>query len=90
MAAIFDFRHTQSSDSISTSLSVLSEPEKMGIAVGISLLLWLKAEIYVISFLLPVLSRHFGYLVGATLVMTPPSCRPAKFKESQQSVSVNS
>ena len=38
MAASFDFRHTQTSDSIPTSLSVLLHPENMGIAVGISFL----------------------------------------------------
>jgi len=35
MAAIFDLRHTQTSDSIPTSLSVLSNPKNMGIADGI-------------------------------------------------------
>ena len=45
MAAIFDFRHTQTSDSIPISLSVLPDPENMGIADGIVLLSWLKAEI---------------------------------------------
>jgi len=38
MAAIFDLRHTQTSDSIPTSLSVLPNPKNTGIAVGISLL----------------------------------------------------
>ena len=65
MAAIFDIRRAQTSDSIPTSLFVLPDPESMGIAFGISQLAWLKAEIYVISNLLPVLSRHIGYLVGA-------------------------
>ena len=41
---------------------MLPDPENMGKAVGISLLSWLTAEIYVISYLLPVLSRHIGYL----------------------------
>ena len=81
MAAIFDFRHALASDSISTSLSVLPDCENMGKAVEITLLSWLKAEIYVISCLLPVLSRHFGYLVIATLVLTPPSCSPAIFRK---------
>ena len=45
MAAIFDFRHTQTSDSIPTSLSVLSDSESMGIAVGISLLSCIEADI---------------------------------------------
>jgi len=38
IAAIFDLRHTQTSDSITTSLSVLPNPKNMGVAVGISLL----------------------------------------------------
>ena len=38
MAAILDFQQTQTSGSILTSLSVLPDPENMGIAVGTSLL----------------------------------------------------
>jgi len=38
MAANFDLRHIQESDSISTSLSVLPNPKNMGINIGISLL----------------------------------------------------
>ena len=44
MVAIFDFQHKQTSDSILTSLSVLPDPENMNIAVGISSLLCLQAE----------------------------------------------
>ena len=76
MAAIFDFRHTQTSDSIPFSLSVLPDPENIGNAVGIALLSCLKAEIYVISYLPLVLSRQIGYLAGAPLVLTPPTCSP--------------
>jgi len=36
MAVIFDLLHTQTSDSIPTSLSVLPNPQNIGIAVGIS------------------------------------------------------
>ena len=54
MAAIFDFRHPQTSNSIHTSLSVLPDPENMGTAVGISLLSCVGAELFVMSFLLPV------------------------------------
>ena len=36
MVAIFDYRHTQMSDSIPASLSVLPDPENMDKAVGIS------------------------------------------------------
>ena len=42
----------------STSLSVLTDPENMGIAVGTSLLLCTGAQIYVMSFLLLVNGRH--------------------------------
>ena len=61
LAAIFDFRHIQTSDSILTSFSVLPDPENMGLAVGISLLSCLRAEIYVLSFLLPVIGRHLRF-----------------------------
>jgi len=43
MAAIFDLRYTQTSDSIPTSVSVLLNPKNMGIAVGILLLLCIEA-----------------------------------------------
>jgi len=46
MAAIFDLRHTQTSDSIPTSLSVLPDPKNMGIAVGILLLSCIEAQIF--------------------------------------------
>ena len=39
------------------------------------------AEIYVISYLLPGLSRYIGYLVGATLALTSPTGSPAIFKK---------
>ena len=45
MAAIFDLRNTQTSESIPTSLYVLPDPENMGIGVGISLLSRIEAEI---------------------------------------------
>ena len=82
MAAIFDFRRAQTLDNTPTSLFVLPDPENIGIAVGISLLSWLKAEIYVISYLLPVLNRHIGYLVGAIFVLTPLSCSHTIVKKS--------
>ena len=83
MATIFDFRHTRTSYSIPASLYVLPDPENLGIAVEISLLSRLKAETCVIFDLLPVLSRHIGYLVGVTLVLTPPPCSPAISRKSQ-------
>ena len=61
MAAIFDLRHTRTSDSNPTSLFELPDPKNMGIAVEISLLSCIEAEIYVISFLLPVNGRHLRF-----------------------------
>ena len=55
MVAIFDFLHFQTSDSILTSLTVLLDPENMGIAVGISLLSWVEAEIRVTEFIAAIL-----------------------------------
>ena len=46
-AAIFYFRHTQTSDSVTTILSVLPDRENMGIVHGISLLQCIEAEIQV-------------------------------------------
>ena len=46
------------SKSLPTSLSVLPDPEIRGEAVEISMLACIEAEIYVISFLLPVIGRH--------------------------------
>ena len=57
MAAIFDFRDTQTSDSLPISFSVLPDPENVGIAVGISLLSGIQAENYVISYELQVTGR---------------------------------
>ena len=46
MGAIFEFRHTQTSDSHPTSLSVLPDSENTGKAVAISLLSCIKTQIY--------------------------------------------
>jgi len=54
MAAIFDFSLFRTSGILRSSLIGLSDLENMGIAVGISLLSCIEAEIYVISHLLPV------------------------------------
>jgi len=45
-------------NSIPSSLSVLLDPGNMSVAVGISLLSCIRAEIYVMSYLLPVNGRH--------------------------------
>ena len=55
MAAILDFQQNQTSDSLRNSLVVhVAQPENMGKAVGISLLSWIIAKIYVVPLLLPV------------------------------------
>ena len=61
MAAIFDFQHIQTSDSIPTCLFVLPDTENMGIAVGILLQSCIEAEILVITFF----SRHLGFLTAS-------------------------
>jgi len=46
---------------IPSSLSVLPDPRNMSVAVGISLLSCIRAEVYVISYLLPVNGRHLWF-----------------------------
>ena len=53
MATIFDCQHTHTSDSIPTSLSVLPNTDNMGIAIEISLLSCVKAEIRITEFTEP-------------------------------------
>jgi len=56
MAAIFgsQYAQTRMQDCIPSSISVLPDPRNIGVAVGISLLSCIRAEIYLISYLLPV------------------------------------
>ena len=68
-----------------------------GVAVGILFLTSVELKLYCMLYavhnlylLLPVLSRHIGYLVGARLVLFSPSCSPIIFGKSHQSVRVNS
>ena len=58
MAAIFDFQQTQTSDTLQICLSVLADPQNMGIAIGISLLSCIETEEYVIAYVLPVNGGH--------------------------------
>jgi hypothetical protein len=62
MAAIFDFQHTQTSESILTSLSVLPNPQNLGITVGMSLLSGIKAMIkmFYMSFRFMAAFLNFG------------------------------
>jgi len=61
LATIFNLIHTQAYDSIPSSLDLLSDPGNTGVAVGISLLSCIRAEIYVISYPLPVSGRHLCF-----------------------------
>jgi len=57
-ATIFDFSLTPTHGSVQVSPVLLPDLETIGIAVGMSLLSCLQAEIYVISYPHPVSSRH--------------------------------
>ena len=61
MASLFDFPLIRSLGSLRSSLVVVPDAENISIAVGISLLSRIRAEIYVISYLLPVIGRHRGF-----------------------------
>ena len=81
MAAIFYFRHNRTSDSILTSLFVLPDLENMGIAVEISLLSCLEAEIYVSFYALPVMAAIFDFRHTQTRTVFPsvsPCCPTPK------------
>jgi len=58
MAAIFDLSPIRSSGILRSTSVVLLNLENVGIPVGISLLSCMEAEIYVISYLLPVNGSH--------------------------------
>jgi len=58
MAGFLDFRLPFTSGSTGTSSTELLDLENVGEAVEMLLLSWVRAEIYVISYLLPVNGRH--------------------------------
>jgi hypothetical protein len=58
LAAIFDISLIRTWGSVRGSLVVLPDLENMGLAVGISFLLCIEAEIHVIFYLLPVDNSH--------------------------------
>jgi len=67
MAAIFDLSLIRTSDSLRSSLVVSPDLENMGIAVGISLLSCIEAEICVISYLLLVNGSHLWFLMDPNI-----------------------
>ena len=58
MAAIFDLTVIPTSESTDINFAVLLDPEIVWVAVGISLLSHIRAEIYVIAYVLPVNGGH--------------------------------
>jgi len=62
MAAIFDLSPIHTSGILRSTSVVLPDLENIGIAVGISLVSCMEAEIYVISYLLPVNGSHLCFL----------------------------
>ena len=74
MAVIFDLIKTQTSDSIPTSLFVLSDPENMGNAVEIPFFIsWIKAEKYVMSFHFRLMAAIFYFRHTQTSDSIPTS-----------------
>jgi len=62
MAAIFDLFPIRTSGILRSTSVVLPNLENVGIAVGISLLSCMEADIYVILYLLPVNGSHLWFL----------------------------
>ena len=62
MAAIFDLPVTPTSASIHTSITVLLDPENVGVAVGVLLLFHIEAEIYEITYVLPIIGGHLCFI----------------------------
>ena len=60
MAAIFDLPVTPTSKILYISSSVLLDPENVGVAVGISLLSCIQAEIFVMHMLVRLMAAIFG------------------------------
>jgi len=76
MAAIFDLRLIPTSHSIDTGPIVFLDLENVGVAVGISLISCVEAEIYAIVYLLPVMAAIFDlrFTRNRTLLFLVPSC----------------
>ena len=58
ICAIFDSLQIHTLGSLRSGIALLPDPENKGLAVGISLLSCMEAEIYVMSFQFPVFGRH--------------------------------
>jgi len=71
MAAIFDFMLHMNSDSTSTSQGVLPDLKNSDIVVEMSLISRIQAEIYVLSYALPVHGGHFWFVTYAEVGQFP-------------------
>jgi len=82
MSAIFDFSCFQTWHIMRSGLIRLPDLENMGIAIGIPLLSCIEAEIYVISYLLPINGSHFWFLtdpnIGHSYEYSSRVARPRK------------
>ena len=63
-SANFDSQVASTSKLIHTSLTVLLDPENVGVAFGILLLSCLKAEIYVMVYAFPVYGGHLWFITS--------------------------
>ena len=68
MAAMIDLPVTPRSESTNTSPTVLLDPENVRVAVGISLISHIQAEIQDIAFVLPVNGGHLRFTSYADIV----------------------
>ena len=73
MTAIFDCRLTRTMDSLPTSISALSDPENMGIAVGISSLSCIRAEVTLFPILFRFMAVIFDFRQAQTSDSIPTS-----------------
>ena len=67
VSAISDYPVTPTTDSTHNSPTVLLDPENVGVAVGISLLFCLQAEIYDIAYVLPINGSHLRFTSHADI-----------------------
>jgi len=81
---LIDSRHAQTWDSIPSRLSLLPDPRHVGVAVGILLLSCIRAEIHLISYLLPVNGRHLWFMIYP--VIEQYSSRPSLLRNPKNMV----
>ena len=75
MAAIFDLPVIPTSESIHNSPTVLLDPENVEVAVGISLISYMQADLYVVAYVLPVDGGHLWFTSHPDVGEYPYMCR---------------